>query len=37
MGARSVHPASGVMRDTDASYAKAIEVAKAKSLSLPML
>ena len=30
-------PASGVMRHADAGYAKAIEVAKAKGLKLPML
>ena len=30
-------PASGVMRHADAGYAKAIEVAKAKGLTLPML
>ena len=30
-------PATGVMRHADAGYAKAIEVAKAKGLNLPML
>jgi urocanate hydratase len=30
-------PASGVMRHADAGYPKAIEVAKIKGLSLPML
>src|SRR5207249_9825434 len=30
-------PASGVMRHADAGYAKAIDVAKAKKLDLPML
>ena len=30
-------PASGVMRHADAGYAKAIEVARAKGLNLPML
>ncbi|HSC98528.1 MAG TPA: urocanate hydratase [Casimicrobiaceae bacterium] len=30
-------PASGVMRHADAGYAKAIEVAKARGLNLPML
>jgi urocanate hydratase len=30
-------PASGVMRHADAGYEKAIEVAKAKALKLPML
>ena len=30
-------PATGVMRHADAGYAKAIEVAKAKGLKLPML
>jgi len=30
-------PATGVMRHADAGYAKAIEVARAKSLKLPML
>jgi urocanate hydratase len=30
-------PATGVMRHADAGYAKAIEVAKAKHLKLPML
>jgi urocanate hydratase len=30
-------PASGVMRHADAGYAKAIEVAKAAGLKLPMI
>jgi urocanate hydratase len=30
-------PASGVMRHADAGYAKAIEVAKANGLNLPMV
>ncbi|MFI4925648.1 MAG: hypothetical protein ACHQJ7_10990, partial [Vicinamibacteria bacterium] len=30
-------PATGVMRHADAGYAKAIEVAKAKGVRMPML